>query len=247
MKIGVFDSGVGGLTVTKSLLESKLFSKIVYFGDTARVPYGSKDKNTVIRYSLEAVEFFKNFDIELLVVACNTVSAYALTQMREEADFNVVGVIESGVLAVERYPIKSSDEILIIGTEATISSSSYQNLLLQKGYKNIEALQTGLFVPIVEAGILKGEVLDSTMRYYFQNLKNEPKYIILGCTHFPLIGDEIQNFFPNLPQLIHSGDSIVQYLTTEYPNLSKQKTETLFFASENPNNLKKVAKKWLNI
>jgi len=247
MKIGIFDSGIGGLTVTKSLLESKLFSEIIYFGDTARVPYGSKDKNTVIRYSLEAVEFFKNFDIELLVVACNTVSAYALNQMREEASFNIVGVIESGVLAVEKSRIKDSDNILIIGTEATISSSIYQTLLSERGYKNIEAIQTGLFVPIVEEGILEGEVLESAMNYYFEDLKKEPQYIILGCTHFPLIGDEIIKYFRTAPQLIHSGDSIVEYLISEYPKLSEKSTDIKFFASENPTNLKKVAKKWLKL
>ena len=247
MKIGVFDSGVGGLTVAKSLFESMFFSEIIYFGDTARVPYGSKDKNTVIRYSLEAVEFFKNFDIELLVVACNTVSAFALSQMREEASFNVVGVIESGVLAVEKYQVQSLDSILVIGTEATISSLNYQNLLSEKGYQNIEALQTGLFVPIVEEGIFQGDVLDSAMRYYFEDVKNEPKYIILGCTHFPLIGDEISKYFKNRPVLIHSGEAIMEYLTTQYPNLSEKKTDIRFFASENPTNLKNVVRKWLNL
>jgi glutamate racemase len=246
MKIGVFDSGIGGLTVAKSLLESRLFTEIIYFGDTARVPYGSKDKNSVIRYSLEAVEFFKNFDIELLVVACNTVSAYALPQMRAEADFDIVGVIESGVLAVENNQISKNDEILIIGTEATISSSIYQKLLSQKGYKNIQALATGLFVPIVEEGIFSGEVLDSAMNFYFQKIATSPKHIILGCTHFPLIGNEIAKYFSPRPKLIHSGDAIVQYLISEYPNLIKHKTEIKFFASDNPQNLKKIAKRWLN-
>jgi len=103
VRIGVFDSGVGGLTVMRSLYKSSLFSEIIYFGDTARVPYGSKDKNTIIRYSLEAVEFFKNFNIELLVVACNSVSASAIPQMREEANFPIIGVVEAGVLAFSNW------------------------------------------------------------------------------------------------------------------------------------------------
>ena len=82
MKVGVFDSGIGGLTVVKSLLDHELFEEIIYFGDTARVPYGSKDKNTIIRYAIEAVEFFKNFELDMIIVACNTVSAYALQEMR---------------------------------------------------------------------------------------------------------------------------------------------------------------------
>ena len=99
MKVGVFDSGIGGLTVVKSILEHQLFEEIIYFGDTARVPYGSKDKNTIIRYAIEAVEFFKNFELDMIIVACNTVSAYALDEMNESADCPVIGVVEAGVLA----------------------------------------------------------------------------------------------------------------------------------------------------
>ena len=99
MKIGVFDSGIGGLTVVKSLLQHQLFEEIIYFGDTARVPYGTKDKNTIIRYGIEAVEFFKNFELDLIVVACNTVSAYALNEMRNLSACPVIGVVEAGVLA----------------------------------------------------------------------------------------------------------------------------------------------------
>ena len=101
MKAGVFDSGIGGLTVVKSLLENNLFEEIIYFGDTARVPYGVKDKNTIIRYSLEALEFFKNFDIDILIIACNSVSAFALDELRTNTTTPVVGVIQSGVKALQ--------------------------------------------------------------------------------------------------------------------------------------------------
>jgi len=250
VKIGVFDSGIGGLTVMKSLYNSKLFSEIIYFGDTARVPYGSKDKNTIIRYSLEAVEFFKNFNIELLVVACNSVSASAIPQMREEANFPVIGVVEAGVLALKNSLAKIDDNILVIGTKTTIFSNIYQKLLGDLGFRNIEALATGLFVPIVEEGIFEGKILDATMEYYFQNLERQPRYIILGCTHFPLIANSIANYFGRhgiSPILIHSGDSIVEYLKNRYPNLQKVKTKTMFFASENPGHLRKIAESWIGI
>lgn len=247
MRIGVFDSGVGGLTVVKSLLDSKLFREIIYFGDTARVPYGSKDKNTIIRYSLEAVEFFKNFNIELLVVACNTVSANALPKMREEADFPIVGVIESGVLALQNSDLQKDEPILVIGTSATIGSGIYQNLLNQNGYSNVEAMATGLFVPLVEEGIFKGEVLDSTMDFYFKKLKSKPHRVILGCTHFPMIGTEIANYWDKKPALVHSGDAIMQYLKNIYPDLKIGNTDIKFFASENPHHLKVVAKMWLSL
>jgi glutamate racemase len=244
LKIGVFDSGVGGLTVAKALYESQLFSEIVYFGDTARVPYGSKDKNTIIRYSLEAVEFFKNFEIDLLIVACNTVSASALFQMREEAEFDVIGVIEAGVLAVKNSSAKLNENILVIGTETTIKSGLYQNLLKDRGFQSVEALATGLFVPVVEEGIFSGKLLNAVIEHYFQELENQPEHIILGCTHFPLIGDSIQKHFHNSPKLIHSGEAIVEHLKELYPYLSEKRTKIQFFASENPSGLKRVAESW---
>ncbi len=172
MKIGVFDSGVGGLSVLKSLLDSKLFSEIIYYGDTARVPYGNKDKGTIVRFSLECVDFFIPHKIDMLIVACNTVSAYALNQMQKIAPFPVIGVVESGVLSLSNKIKNKKDSILIIATKATIKSGIYEKHLRSLGYENITSLQTGLFVPIVEEGITKGEILEATMRYYFGALNS---------------------------------------------------------------------------
>lgn len=245
MRAGVFDSGVGGLTVVKSLREHALFSEIVYFGDTARVPYGVKDKNTIIRYSLEALEFFKNFDINIMIAACNSVSAYAIEELRENAPFKVSGVIEPGVLALKNHAGPRRDvSILILGTRATIESKRYEKLLRRHGFANITSLSPSLFVPIVEEGLFEGEVLETTMRHYFHHLET-PDYIILGCTHFPLIADAISGYFPKAT-LIHSGDAIVEFLQNEYalePGFSE--TELKLFASENPEHLKATARRWL--
>ncbi len=247
MKIGVFDSGAGGLSVVKSLLEHRLFDEIIYYGDTARVPYGTKDKNTIIRYSLEALEFFNNFDIDLLITACNTVSAYALPDMNAQSRYPVYGVIKSGVMAVENQHISKDDEILIIATRATIDSRSYQEALEDLGYSSITAIQTGLFVPMVEEGIFSGEILQATMNHYFCDIP-KPKAIILGCTHFPLIGDTIQSYFDNRPLLIHSGEAIVEYLGNRYDLSQKAKETNLkIFASDNVIGLRKIAKSWLKI
>ncbi|SFV51876.1 Glutamate racemase [hydrothermal vent metagenome] len=245
MKIGVFDSGAGGLSVVKSLLEYKLFDEIIYYGDTARVPYGTKDQNTIIRYSLEALEFFNNFDIDLLITACNTVSAYALPDMNAQSRYPVYGVIESGVMAVEKHKIKKDDNILIIATRATIDSKSYQDALEKLGYSSITAIQTGLFVPMVEEGIFSGEILQATMNHYFSNVP-EPKAIILGCTHFPLIGDTIQSYFDKKPLLIHSGEAIVEYLEARYDlSIRDKETKLKIFASDNVVGLRKIADDWL--
>ena len=246
MKVGVFDSGVGGLTVVKSLLEHQLFEEIIYFGDTARVPYGIKDKNTVTRYSLEALEFFKNFEIDLLITACNTVSAYALDELREHAPFDVVGVVEPGVLALENSIKDKQSNILVIGTKATISSKAYELPLSSLGYENLTGCATGLFVPIVEEGLYEGKVLESAMQHYFGNL-DHPDAIILGCTHFPLIADAISAYFKGNTKLIHSGEAIVEYLENHYPFKNRcLHTELKLFASENPDALKKVAEQWLS-
>jgi glutamate racemase len=243
-RAGVFDSGVGGLTVVKSLLDHKLFSEIIYFGDTARVPYGVKDKNTIIRYSLEALEFFKNFDIDIMITACNSVSAYAINDLRDSSNIKIAGVIEPGVRSLIKKAPSPDSNILILGTKATIDSKKYERLLKEKGFLNITSIAPSLFVPIVEEGLFDGEVLDTTMNHYFKDLK-KPDFIILGCTHFPLISKSIQNYFPS-STLIHSGEAIVEFLEDEY-NLVKRynKTNLKLFASENPDNLKKIAKLWL--
>jgi glutamate racemase len=247
VKIGVFDSGIGGLTVVKSLKEHHLFEEIIYFGDTARVPYGVKDKNTIVRYALEALEFFKNFDIDLLVVACNTVSAYALDEMKMHASFDVVGVVEAGVLATRNAMHDTDASILILGTRATVRSQAYEKQLRSLGYSNLTSRATGLFVPIVEEGIFEGAVLESTMTHYFEGLQT-PDAIILGCTHFPLIEKEIARYFNHESRLIHSGEAMVEFLHVTYGFEKRfENCDMKFFASENPEALKEVAKKWLSL
>lgn len=244
MTAGVFDSGVGGLSVAKSLIDAKMYDEIVYYGDTARVPYGSKDENTIIRYCLEAVEFFKNFGIDILIVACNTASSYALEEMRKVAPFEIVGVIEPGVMSIKKEQPNHEASILVIGTKATVNSKKYQIMLEKEGFKNIVSVETGFFVPLVEDGILEGELLDATMKHYFKDL-NEPEFIILGCTHFPLISNAIQRYFKN-SKLVHSGEAIVDYLKQTYNvDFKVNKTNLRLFASSSPDRLKQTAESWL--
>jgi len=246
LKVGVFDSGIGGLTVVKSLLEHQLFEEIIYFGDTARVPYGIKDKNTIIRYAIEAVEFFKNFELDMIIVACNTVSAYALDEMRESSTCPVIGVVEAGVQAASNTLTNKDSNILILGTKATINSKAYETTLNTLGFSNLQAKATGLFVPLVEEEIYSGAILEATFEYYFKNIQH-PNAIILGCTHFPLITQALQNYFGADVKLIHSGEAIVEQLEKEFTfNVKYNKPELKFFASENPEALRNIASKWLS-
>ncbi|MDM5271257.1 glutamate racemase [Sulfurovum sp. zt1-1] len=246
MKVGVFDSGAGGLSVVKSLLKHNLFEEIIYYGDTARVPYGPKDSNTVIRYSLEALEFFNNFDIDLLITACNTVSAHAINEMQAKAAYPVVGVIEPGIKALQNSQSDKDAPILIIGTRATINSNRYQNALETLGYSNLTAMQTGLFVSMVEEGIFEGPLLYETMDHYFKEIET-PQVIILGCTHFPLISKAIKNYFHDQPTLIHSGEAIVEYLEeTHGIKENVNETKLSIYASDNVEGLRTIANMWLN-
>ena len=246
MKAGVFDSGVGGLTVLKSLIKEKIFEEIVYYGDTARVPYGSKDKNTIISYSLEALEFLKNFPLDIIIVACNSVSAYALEELRQNTNIPLVGVIESGALALEKSITFKESNILVIGTKATIDSKLYEISLKNKNYQNITSLATPLLVPLVEEGIFDGTIVDEILKYYFKDLHNID-CVILGCTHFPLLEKKISSYFNNC-KTIHSGDAIIEILKKDYNLKNKYKdTKISYFASSNPDGLKAVATSWLNI
>ncbi|WP_297442531.1 glutamate racemase [Sulfurimonas sp.] len=245
MKVGVFDSGIGGLTVVKSLLDKKLFEEIVYFGDTARVPYGSKDKNTIIRYGIEAVEFFKNFELDLIIVACNTVSAYALDEMREAATCPIIGVVQAGVLATSNAVKEKSSHILVIGTKATVNSKAYELGLNTEGFQSLQTKATPLFVPLVEEELYEGAILNAALSHYFCDIE-APDALILGCTHFPLISKALQEYFGEKTLLIHSGDAIVEHLQEKF-HLDKKYEESKlsFFASENPEALRKIAQKWL--
>jgi len=245
LKCGVFDSGIGGLSVAKEILAAKLFDEIVYFGDTARVPYGNKNESTIIRYSLEALEFLKNFDIDFLVVACNSASSVAIEELRREASFPVVGVIEAGVEAIEGEDKNSN--ILLIGTKRTINSGKYQKMLSKKGFKNITSIATPLFVPLVEEGIVEGEIVKNVFDLYFSKLNRDSiDIVILGCTHYPFLSKSLKEYFPNA-KLIHSGDAIVKMLKNDFHLTPKKSTSIKLYASDNPEELRARAKEWLKL
>jgi glutamate racemase len=244
-RIGIFDSGAGGLTVVKSIMAHRFFNEIIYYGDTARVPYGTKGPATITRYALEALEFFKNFEIDLLITACNSVSAHALPDLRANAGFPVYGVIDPGVLALRNRGLRPDANILVLGTRATVASGRYQQGIKALGFTDVTALAPSLFVPLVEEEIFDGPVLQSTLNHYFADL-TPPDAIILGCTHFPLIADAIRNYFPRPPHLIHSGEAIAEYLRQEgYTPDRTEATALKIFASDNPEALKRTAKRWL--
>lgn len=185
--IGVFDSGVGGLTVAREIMRQMPNEKIIYFGDTARVPYGNKSKETITRFSRQIARFLQSHDVKTIVVACNTASAYAIEELEKELDIPVIGVVKPGAkMAAE---VTRNDRIGVIATEGTIGSGLYSRYLKQlRPDAVIYAKACPLFVPLVEEGLWEDPVTEEIARRYLAELIDlDIDTLILGCTHYPLI------------------------------------------------------------
>lgn len=186
--IGVFDSGVGGLTVTREIMRQIPNERIVYFGDTARVPYGSKSRDTILKYSRQIIRFLKTKGVKALVVACNTASAVALEEIRAELDIPIIGVIKPGAKIAAQTT--KNGKIGIIGTETTVRSKIYSHFI-QDLNPNLTVIGKAcpLFVPLVEEGeFLKSPIAEEIAAHYLNDLKKEEiDTLILGCTHYPLM------------------------------------------------------------
>ena len=227
--IGVFDSGIGGLTVVRHLQEQLPYENIIYLGDTARVPYGNKSKEIVSTYSLEITKFLISKKIKCIVIACNTASAFAFDIIREEyPSIPVFGMIETGSFyAVSKT---KSKHVGIIGTSATISSQLYKQKLreLDSNIKTI-AIACPLFVPIVEENLLSGEITQQIINMYLSVFKNSNiDTLILGCTHYPLLKSAIQSYLGDSIYLIDSGKAAAQFVKEkliELNLLTSQKTD----------------------
>ena len=189
--IGVFDSGIGGLTVLRSLLGELSSESFVYFGDTARVPYGNKSPETVCKFSRENISFLMDEGVKFVVVACNTASAEAVPILQDEFPIPVVGVIEPGVRAAVR--MSKSHRIGVIGTSGTIRSQAYQNGIRKLNPRaNVTARACPLFVPLVEEGWIETPITEMIAETYLKDYRSEGiDVLVLGCTHYPLLHDVI--------------------------------------------------------
>ena len=208
LPIGIFDSGVGGLTVYRALHDRLPNERFVYLGDTARVPYGTKSLATVERYAVENSEFLASLGIKVLVVACNTASALALPKIRERIGMDVVGVIgPGGRKAVEVTRELSNPRIGVIATEATVASNAYFEAI-RRASDSAEVLQLGcpLFVPLAEEGwTSEPETFSIAAKYLAPMNEFTPDALVLGCTHYPILRDVIQQTVGEHVRLIDSG------------------------------------------
>ena len=207
LPIGIFDSGVGGLTVYRALHERLPSERFVYLGDTARVPYGTKSLATVERYAIENAKFLEAHDIKVLVVACNTASALALPAIRESVNLPVIGVIGPGARSAAK--LAGGKRVAVIATEATVQSSAYAKAI-SKIDPSIEVIERAcpLFVPLAEEGWADSDVARAVAHEYLDDLKElDPGALVLGCTHYPILRDLISEVIgPDVP-LIDSGEA----------------------------------------
>lgn len=190
--IGVFDSGVGGLTVAREIIRQMPDERMVYFGDTARVPYGNKSRDTILRYSRQIIRFLKSKQVKAIVIACNTASAYALEEVKKELDIPIIGVIRAG--AVSAINATQNGKIGIIGTEGTIRSGIYETVIKEMmPAAEVTGKACPLLVPLVEEGLFHDSVTDEIASRYLSELK--AKYVdtlVMGCTHYPLLRSTIK-------------------------------------------------------
>ena len=224
--IGVFDSGVGGLTVAREIMRHLPNENIVYFGDTARVPYGSKSKDNIIRYSRQIINFLKTKNVKAIVIACNTASALALDVVREEFDIPILGVVEPGARAA--LEVTQSKKIGVIGTEATIRSKMYDKII--RGF-DCEAQVIGkacpLFVPLVEEGFAKHRVTEEIIDFYLASfLESDIDSLILGCTHYPLLRSRIREYVGDKITLVNPAYETAMDLKQVLKGCDMENTET---------------------
>ncbi len=248
--IGIFDSGIGGLTVVKHLQRLLPNENLVYFGDTARVPYGTRSDKLIKQYALEDAAFLQQFDIKMLVIACNTASAVAVDLLKKSLDIPVTGVIIPGVEAAIRST--KTNKIGVIGTSATIGSRAYHTRIKQRAPQvRVFGQPCPLLIPLVEEGWIEGEVTRLAIRHYLSPLlENDIDTLILGCTHFPVLSEAIASVTGPSVRLIDSGEEaalitrkILQEL--DLSNADNNSPQTQFYVSDIPQKFDEVGTRFL--
>lgn len=246
--IGVFDSGVGGLTVAREIMRNLPKEDIVYFGDTARVPYGSKSKDNIIRYSRQIINFLQTKGVKAIVIACNTASALALDTVKDEFDIPIIGVVEPGAKAA--LQVTENKKIGVIGTEATVRSSMYEKIIQEIDSEvAVVAKACPLFVPLVEEGFKKHQVTDEIIDYYLASMKeSDIDALILGCTHYPLLRSKIREYVGENITLVNPAyetamdlKRILQEMDMENPDIEGDHGSYSFYVSDAADKFKQFA------
>ena len=256
----MFDSGVGGLTVLRALLERIPDADYLYFGDTARLPYGSKSAATIAHYAVGAVRYLQDQGAELLVIACNTATALALDEIKAAAGVEVIGVIEPGAEAAAAASRKR--KVVVIGTDATIGSHAYRRALEARGVA-VREKACPLFVPLVEEGWVEHPVTEQVAKIYLSeafsedagNGNDDADVLVLGCTHYPLIKPLLRRVAPEHIAIVDSAEStandVARQMQIETPSSASGERKIVpairFFATDSAEKFRKMGTRFLGL
>lgn len=247
--IGVFDSGIGGLTVYQTLKKKMPEEKVVYLGDTARLPYGSKSSDTIVRYSEENASFLMGKNVKIIVIACNSSSSFALPHLQDKLDIPVIGVINPGAEAAVRGNPK---KIGVIGTTATINSGAYEKTIATLNPEMVIISKAcPLFVPLVEEGWLDHQVTRLVIAEYLLPLKEQGiDRLVLGCTHYPVLKTAISGVIGEEIELIDSALTTAEKVFSILTSLgwlrdSEKRPEDEFYATDFPERFRKIGEIFL--
>ncbi len=243
--IGVFDSGLGGLSAVRELKHVLPNENIIYFGDTGRVPYGTRSLETLHRYTKEDIEFLKKHDVKMIVAACGTVSSTITDEMIEAAGVPFLGVVKpTAKVAVEN---SKSGKIGVLGTGATVKSGAFEREIKKLNSKaQVVSKACPLFVPLVENGLVSGEITEAVAKMYLSDI-GDVDTLILGCTHFPLLSDVIQKILPNVT-LIDSGKATaeaVREILTQNNIKAENNGECRYFVSDSAEDFSRLSSLFL--
>jgi glutamate racemase len=250
MRIGVFDSGVGGLTVLGALLRQLPSADYTYLGDTARLPYGSKSQATIARYAVSSARFLVEEGAEFLVIACNTASALALDAIKDAVRVPVLGVIETGANAAQSS--SQTGDVLVIATDATVQSHAYAAACRERGLRTFEKA-CPLLVPLVEEGWIEHPVTLEVLRIYLSELLEQsreaqlaPDTLVLGCTHYPLLRAQIERSIPLL-RVIDSAEVTAAQVAAALGDEAKTRGAGLlrFYATDSVDKFRRLGTRFL--
>ncbi len=237
--IGFFDSGIGGLTSIPYMMRHLPNERIIFFGDTARTPYGSKSQDTIRQFAMQIGEFMAKKNVKMMVIACNTISATCIDDLRRQfPEIPVIGVISPTARVVAKK-CNALDHIGILATRATVRSGAYIEMIKGKNpiLKHLYSKACPAFVPLIEEGIIDNDIMDLTIKYYLDDFmrENEINTLVLGCTHYPLIGENIRRLYPDV-RIISSSKEVVTAVQLELDDrqmlAGPNDGENIFYASD---------------
>lgn len=252
LPVGLFDSGIGGLTVMNQVMRTLPHEHLTYFGDTARVPYGGRSRETIMRYTIESTIFLMEKQIKTLVIACNTVSAYALDKLRQIFNIPIIGVIEPG--AAKAVQTSRNGRIAVLGTKATINSGAYQKEIhKRKPGAHILPIACPLFVPLVEEIFITHPATRLIVKEYLKPLKQEKiDTLLLGCTHYPLLREAIQDEVGEDVAIVDSASTCAETVAAALQSLGIANSEEnrphyKFYVSDDPKKFQELGKSFLGV